>query len=175
MGNVTVDLKGKTAVITGASRGIGRAIALRLASAGAAIAIAAKTSEPHPTLPGTINTVAEEIETLGGRALPLQLDVRDEQAVQAAVAKTVEHFGGIDILISNAGAAWQGRIGDVDDKVLRDSFELNFCDVPKCFSRNRAIAGENSLNLPTSFGGSRSLAFSCGIDFMQGNDAFVRA
>lgn len=94
----------QVAFITGASRGIGRAIALRLASAGAAIAIAAKTSEPHPALPGTIYTVAEEIEALGGKALPLQVDVRDEQAVQAAVAKTVEHFGGIDILINNASA-----------------------------------------------------------------------
>jgi len=98
------DLKGKTLFITGASRGIGKAIALRAAADGANIAIAAKTTEAHPKLPGTIYSAAEEIETAGGKALPLQVDVRDEEQVYGAVAKTVETFGGIDILINNASA-----------------------------------------------------------------------
>ncbi|MBK8258624.1 MAG: NAD(P)-dependent oxidoreductase [Polyangiaceae bacterium] len=97
-------LQGKTIFITGASRGIGLAIALRAARDGANIAIAAKTTEPHPKLPGTIYTAAEEIEKAGGKALACIVDVRDEQQIAAAVAKTVETFGGIDILINNASA-----------------------------------------------------------------------
>ncbi|HEY3567292.1 MAG TPA: NAD(P)-dependent oxidoreductase [Thermoanaerobaculia bacterium] len=97
-------LQGKTLFITGASRGIGKAIALRAAADGANIAIAAKTAEPHPKLPGTIFSAAEEIEAAGGRALPLQVDIRDEDKVLAAVARTVETFGGIDILVNNASA-----------------------------------------------------------------------
>src|SRR5215470_10788060 len=98
------DLKGKTLFITGGSRGIGLAIALRAARDGANIAIAAKTTEPHPKLPGTIFTAAEEIERAGGKALPLQVDIRDEAAVEAAAAATAERFGGIDICINNASA-----------------------------------------------------------------------
>jgi citronellol/citronellal dehydrogenase len=97
-------LKGRTLFITGASRGIGLAIALRAARDGANIAIAAKTTEPHPKLPGTIYTAAEEIEKAGGKALACVVDVRDENQVAAAVAKTVETFGGLDILINNASA-----------------------------------------------------------------------
>ena len=97
-------LKGKTLFITGASRGIGKAIALRAAKDGANIAIAAKTTEPHPTLEGTIYTAAEEIEAAGGKALALVVDVRDEGQVEAAINKTVETFGGIDILVNNASA-----------------------------------------------------------------------
>jgi citronellol/citronellal dehydrogenase len=97
-------LSGKTLFITGASRGIGLAIALRAARDGANIAIAAKTVEPHRHLPGTIYTAAQEIESAGGRALPLIVDVRDESAVVKAVASTVETFGGIDICINNASA-----------------------------------------------------------------------
>jgi citronellol/citronellal dehydrogenase len=97
-------LKGKTLFITGASRGIGKAIAIRAAKDGANIAIAAKTTEPHPTLEGTIYTAAKEIEAAGGKALALVVDVRDEGQVEAAINKTVETFGGIDILVNNASA-----------------------------------------------------------------------
>jgi citronellol/citronellal dehydrogenase len=97
-------LKGKSLFITGASRGIGLAIALRAARDGANIAVAAKTADPHPRLPGTIYTAAREIEAAGGHALPLVCDVRFEDQVQAAVAKAVETFGGIDICVNNASA-----------------------------------------------------------------------
>ena len=97
-------LAGRTLFITGASRGIGREIALRAARDGANVAIAAKTSDPHPKLEGTIHTVAEEIRAAGGKALPLQLDVRDENAIGEAVKQTAEAFGGIDILVNNASA-----------------------------------------------------------------------
>ena len=101
---VMTNLKGKTLFISGASRGIGLAIALRAAKDGANITIAAKTAEPHPKLPGTIYTAAEEIEKAGGKALPLVCDIRDENQIAGAVAKTVEKFGGIDILVNNASA-----------------------------------------------------------------------
>src|SRR3546814_18786988 len=97
-------LKGKTLFITGASRGIGLAIALRAAQDGANIAVAAKTTEPHPKLAGTIYSAAEAIEKAGGRALPIVVDVRDEAIVEAAMQKTAEAFGGIDILTNNASA-----------------------------------------------------------------------
>jgi len=97
-------LAGKTLFISGASRGIGLAIALRAARDGANIVIVAKTSEPNPKLPGTIYTAAEEIQKAGGRALPLQVDIRDEAAVYAAVEQAVAKFGGIDVLINNASA-----------------------------------------------------------------------
>src|SRR5215467_8262396 len=97
-------LPGKTLFISGASRGIGLAIGLRAARDGANVAIAAKTTEPHPKLPGTIHTAAAEIERAGGQALPLAVDIRDEAAVQDAVAQTVARFGGIDILVNNASA-----------------------------------------------------------------------
>ena len=99
-----MSLKGKTLFVTGASRGIGLAIALRAARDGANVAIAAKTAEPHPKLPGTIYTAAEEIEAAGGKALPLIVDVRDEANVLEAVEKTVAAFGGIDICVNNASA-----------------------------------------------------------------------
>ncbi|MFT7584986.1 MAG: citronellol/citronellal dehydrogenase [Cellvibrionaceae bacterium] len=99
-----MNLAGKTAFITGASRGIGKAIALRLAREGANIVIAAKTEVAHPRLPGTIYTAADEVEEAGGKALPIKVDIRDEENVEKAVEKAVEHFGGIDILINNASA-----------------------------------------------------------------------
>ncbi|KAH8390233.1 hypothetical protein KR200_010271, partial [Drosophila serrata] len=97
-------LKGKTLFITGASRGIGKAIALKAAADGANIVIAAKTFEPHPKLPGTIYTAAKEIECAGGQALPCIVDVRDERQVQQAVEAAVAKFGGIDIVVNNASA-----------------------------------------------------------------------
>ncbi len=97
-------LKGKTIFISGGSRGIGLAIALRAAADGANIVIAAKTVEPHPKLPGTIHTAAAAIEAAGGRALPLQVDIREEDQVEDAVKAAAAHFGGIDILINNASA-----------------------------------------------------------------------
>jgi citronellol/citronellal dehydrogenase len=98
------DLRGKTIFITGSSRGIGREIALRCARGGAKLVITGKTAAAHAKLPGTIYTVAEEVKQAGGEALAIQLDVRDEQAIQAAVAQTVERFGGIDVLVNNASA-----------------------------------------------------------------------
>ncbi len=99
-------LAGKTLFITGASRGIGLAIALRAARDGANIAIVAKSSVPNPKLPGTIHSAAAEVEAAGGRALPIQCDIREEDQVRAAVAATVGAFGGIDILVNNASAIW---------------------------------------------------------------------
>src|SRR5688572_29397971 len=95
-------LAGKTLFITGASRGIGLAIAKRAARDGANIAIAAKSAQPHPKLPGTIHSAAAEIEAAGGKALAMQVDIRDESAVAAAVSRCAEQFGGIDILVNNA-------------------------------------------------------------------------
>ncbi len=97
-------LKGKTMFVSGGSRGIGLAIAKRAAQDGANIIIAAKTAEPHPKLPGTIYTAAEEIEEAGGQALPLVCDIREEEQVEAAVAQGAEKFGGIDICVNNASA-----------------------------------------------------------------------
>lgn len=96
----------KTAIITGASRGIGREIAIKLGKNGANVVLAAKTKEPHRTLQGTIDSVAEEVEAAGGRALPVQIDVRDADAINALALKTIEHFNSIDILINNAGAIY---------------------------------------------------------------------
>jgi len=99
-----MSLKGKTLFITGASRGIGLAIAIRAARDGANIAIAAKSDQPNPKLPGTIHTAAAEIEAAGGKALPMQVDIRDDEAVAVAVKQCAERFGGIDILVNNASA-----------------------------------------------------------------------
>ncbi|HJL14776.1 MAG TPA: NAD(P)-dependent oxidoreductase [Sandaracinaceae bacterium LLY-WYZ-13_1] len=111
------DLSGKTLFITGASRGIGKAIALRAAQDGANVVIAAKTAEPHPKLPGTIFTAAEEIEAAGGQALPLQVDIRFEDQIQAAVQKAVAKFGGLDVLVNNASAIFLA--GTVDTPMKR--------------------------------------------------------
>src|SRR5918998_519 len=109
-----MSLKGKTLFITGASRGIGLAIALRAARDGANIAIAAKTAEPHAKLPGTIYTAAEAIEGAGGKALPLVVDVRDEEAVKEAIAAAVAAFGCLDIVVNNASAISLSRTTETD-------------------------------------------------------------
>lgn len=110
-------LSGKTLFVTGASRGIGLAIALRAARDGANVAIAAKSAVPNPKLPGTIHTAAAAVEEAGGQALPIQCDIRDEAAVGAAVTATVERFGGIDILVNNASAIWLA--GSLDTPMKR--------------------------------------------------------
>src|SRR5215831_8466679 len=107
-------LKGRTLFITGASRGIGLAIALRAARDGANIAIAAKTDKPHPKLPGTIFTAADEIAKAGGHPLPLVVDVRDEAQVKSAIERTVETFGGLDIVVNNASAISRTPVADTD-------------------------------------------------------------
>jgi len=106
------DVKGRVAIITGASRGIGRECALALARLGCNIVIAAKSDTPQPTLPGTIFTVAEECRKLGVEALPLKVDVRDEQNVNSAIETVMKVFGRIDILINNASALWWQSIED---------------------------------------------------------------
>ena len=111
-----MSLNGKTLFITGASRGIGLAIALRAARDGANIAIAAKTETPHPKLEGTIYTAAEQIEKAGGRALPLVVDVRDENAVKASIDKTAQAFGGNDIVVNNASAVSRTPVAETDMK-----------------------------------------------------------
>ncbi len=109
-------MKGKTIFITGGSRGIGKAVALRFAKEGANIIVAAKTVKPHPTLKGTIYTAAEEIEKAGGKALAVQLDIRDEENAKSAIAQAVAHFGGIDMLINNASAINLSKTADVEMK-----------------------------------------------------------
>lgn len=109
-------MKGTTIFITGSSRGIGKAIALRLAKEGANIIVAAKTVTPHPKLKGTIYTAAEEIEQAGGKALAIQLDIRDEENIKQAIEKAAEHFGGIDILINNASAINLSKTTDIPMK-----------------------------------------------------------
>src|SRR5215213_5021800 len=109
-------LKDRVMFMSGGSRGIGLAIAVRAARDGARIALIAKTSEPHPKLPGTIYTAAEEIEAAGGEALPIVGDIRDADAVEVAVAQTVERFGGIDLVVNNASAINLASMGDLDVK-----------------------------------------------------------
>jgi len=108
---VSRSLLGRTLFITGASRGIGLAIARRAARDGANVVIAAKTDTPHRSLPGTIHTAAEEVVALGGRALPLVCDVREEGQVEAAIARTVDEFGGLDIVVNNASAVRLAGVG----------------------------------------------------------------
>jgi citronellol/citronellal dehydrogenase len=112
----SMSLNGKSLLITGASRGIGLAIALRAAKDGANVAILAKTIEPHPKLEGTIYTAAEQIEKAGGKALPLPVDIREESAVTEAIAKTAATFGGIDIVVNNASAIQTTPVTQTDMK-----------------------------------------------------------
>jgi len=118
-------LAGKVIFITGATRGVGREMALRFAKDGAKIVITGKTADPHPTLPGTIHTVAKEVIDVGGEALPLQLDVRDENQIQSAVEQTVEKFGGIDILINNASALFPAPLLETPLKRFDLVFDVN--------------------------------------------------
>ena len=118
-------LAGKRIFITGGSRGIGLAIALRAAADGASIAIAAKTSEPNPKLPGTIHTAAAEIEAAGGKALAIQCDLRDELQIEAAINQAAEAFGGIDILVNNASAINLTRTGATPAKRFDLMFDVN--------------------------------------------------
>ena len=120
-----MSLAGKRMFITGGSRGIGLAIALRAAQDGAHIAIAAKTAEANPKLPGTIFSAAKEIEAAGGTALPIQCDIRDEAQIEAAIAKTAEAFGGIDILVNNASAINLTRTDQTPAKRFDLMFDVN--------------------------------------------------
>jgi citronellol/citronellal dehydrogenase len=120
-----VSLAGKTLFITGASRGIGLAIALRAARDGANIAIAAKSEKPHPKLEGTIYTAAEQIERAGGKALPLIVDVRDEATVKDALARTAAQFGGIDIVVNNASAIALTSVVDTEMKRFDLMHQIN--------------------------------------------------
>jgi citronellol/citronellal dehydrogenase len=120
-----MSLKGKTLFITGASRGIGLAIALRAARDGANIAVAAKTETPHPKLPGTIHSAAAEIEQAGGKALPLVVDVREEEMVKQALDQTAQHFGGIDIVINNASAIQLTPVVQTDMKRFDLMHQIN--------------------------------------------------
>jgi citronellol/citronellal dehydrogenase len=134
-----MSLKGKTLFITGASRGIGLAIALAAARDGANIAIAAKTETPHPKLPGTIHTAAAEIEAAGGHALALPVDIRDETAVKDAIERTAAHFGGIDIVVNNASAISLSRVAETDMRRFdlmhqinaRGTFLVSKCAIPQ--------------------------------------------
>jgi citronellol/citronellal dehydrogenase len=119
------DLGGKTLFITGASRGIGKAIALRAARDGANIVVAAKSSQKHPVLPGTIHETVEEIEAAGGKGLAIRLDIRDDEAVEAAVEEAVANFGGLDILVNNASAIVLSGTLDLPMKRFDLMFDVN--------------------------------------------------
>jgi citronellol/citronellal dehydrogenase len=120
-----MSLKGRTLFVTGGSRGIGLAIALKAAADGANVAIVAKTVAPHPKLEGTIHTAAEEIEKAGGRALALAVDVRDEAAVHAAIERTAAHFGGIDIVVNNASAIQLTPVATTDIRRFDLMYQIN--------------------------------------------------
>ncbi|WP_322978090.1 NAD(P)-dependent oxidoreductase [Pseudomonas sp. C11] len=146
-----MSLSGKTLFITGASRGIGREIALKAAADGANIVIAAKSAEPHPKLEGTIFSVAAEVEAAGGKALALQLDVRDEQAVAATMAQAAEHFGGIDALVNNAGAIKLVGVEKLEPKRFDLMYQINTRAVMVCSQAAlpylKKSAGGHILNL----------------------------
>ena len=119
------DLRGRTVLVTGSSRGVGAAIALRCADAGANVVVTGKTSEPHGKLPGTIHSVAEECERRGGRALAVQLDLRDEKQIYAAAEQAAETFGGIDVVVNNASAQTFTKTPDTTPKQWDVMFDVN--------------------------------------------------
>jgi citronellol/citronellal dehydrogenase len=137
-------LQGKTLLITGASRGIGLAIACRAARDGANVALLAKTTEPNPKLPGTLSSAAEAVEGAGGRALPLRTDIRDDAAIAEAVRATVDRFGGIDILVNNASAISLTPTADTPMKRFDLMFGVNvrgtFACTQACLPHLRASA-----------------------------------
>ena len=144
-------LAGKTILITGASRGIGQAIAEKCAKDGANIVIAAKTAEPHPKLPGTIYTVAEKINSLGGKSLPCVVDVRSESEVQETVQKAVKTFGGIDILVNNASAINLTSTESTSMKKYDLMHQINirgtFMMTQKCLPYLRQASNAHVLNI----------------------------
>lgn len=148
-------LAGRTLFVTGASRGIGLAIALRAARDGANVAVAAKSDTPHPKLPGTIHTAARAIEAAGGRALPIACDIRDDAALEAAVAATALAFGGIDILVNNAsaisltgtGATPMKRVDLMLDVNLRGSYAATRACLEHLRAAARAARGPHVLTL----------------------------
>ncbi len=144
-------LKGRTLFITGASRGIGKAIALRAARDGARIVIAAKTAEPHPKLPGTIYTAAAEIEAAGGEALPLIVDIRHEEQIAEAVKQAVARFGGIDICVNNASAISLTGTEDTPMKRFDLMHQVNargtFATTQACLPYLRQAPNPHVLNL----------------------------
>jgi citronellol/citronellal dehydrogenase len=145
------DLSGLTAVISGGSRGIGLEIAKRIAGDGANVTLIAKTAEPHPKLPGTIYTAAEEIEAAGGTALPVVGDIRDEAQVAAAVGQTVERFGGVDIVVNNASAINLAPISQLEPKRYDLMQSINsrgtFVVIKACLEHLRASDHAHVLTL----------------------------
>lgn len=146
-----MSLRGKTLFITGATRGIGREIALRCARDGANVVVTGKSAEPHPRLPGTVHSVAREVEAAGGRALPIQLDVRDAQAVMQAVSRAAETFGGIDALVNNASAIALGGTLDVPvrrlDLMLAVNLRATYACSQACIPHLRRAGNPHILNL----------------------------
>lgn len=148
-------LAGKTILVTGGSRGIGLSIAKRAAADGANIIIAAKTVEPHPKLPGTIYTAAQECEDAGGKALAVQVDIMDDEQSAACIAKAVQHFGGIDILINNASAIDNSGTLDVKAKKYqlmhninaRGTFWTSKLALPHLFKSSAAGRNPHVLNM----------------------------
>jgi citronellol/citronellal dehydrogenase len=148
---MSAGLKGKTLFITGASRGIGKAIALRAARDGANIVVAARTHRKHPVLPGTIHSVVEEIEAAGGQGLAIRLDIRDDEAVEAAVTQARQHFGSLDILVNNASAIMLKDTQELPLKRFDLMFDINvrgtYVMTRACIPDLRKSANPHVLNL----------------------------
>lgn len=145
------ELRDKVVFVTGASRGIGREIALRCAKDGAKVVVTGKTDEPHPKLPGTIHSVAAEVEAAGGQALAIRLDVRDELAIRSAVELAAERFGGIDVLVNNASAIGLTGTLETTPKRLDRMWEVNmratFLMSQACIPHLKRTANPHILNL----------------------------